>query len=59
MERNKVAKNCKSVFLDNGVEITYTEFGEENEEIIISSAIYIHTWSPVLEELGKKYHVYG
>lgn len=59
MERNKVSKNGKSILLDNGVELTYCEFGEENEEVLISGAFYFHTWTPVLEALAEKYHVYG
>ncbi|MBV4429659.1 alpha/beta fold hydrolase [Clostridium tyrobutyricum] len=59
MEVNKVSKNGKSIVLNNGLELTYCEFGEENNEIIISGAFYFHTFTPVLEELAKRYHVYG
>ena len=59
METWKVGKNCKSVMTEDGIELTYCEFGEENEEIVISCAFYHHTWLPVEEYLGKKYHVYG
>lgn len=59
MEKYKVSIDAKSVVLENGLELTYCELGEENEEIIISGAFYFHTFTPVLEELAKKYHVYG
>ncbi len=59
MENWKVAKNCKSLTTEDGIELTYCEFGEENEEVVISFAFYHHTWLPVEEMLGKKYHVYG
>lgn len=59
MEANKVSKNGRSVVLDNGLEVTYCEFGEENKEVVLSGALYFHTFTPVLEELAKRYHVYG
>jgi pimeloyl-ACP methyl ester carboxylesterase len=59
MEANKISKNAKSITLENGLELTYCEFGESNEEVMISGAFYFHTFTPVLEELGGKYHVYG
>lgn len=59
MESNKIPKNCKSITLSSGLEITYCEFGEENSEIVVAGAFYFHTFTPVLEELAKKYHVYG
>lgn len=59
MEAYKISSNAKSLTLSNGLELTYCEFGEENEEVIISGAFYFHTFTPVLEELAKKYHVYG
>lgn len=59
MEEIKISKGAKSVILDNGVELTYCEMGEENEEVLISGAFYFHTFMPVLEGLAKKYHVYG
>lgn len=59
MEANKVSENCKAVVLPNGVELTYCEFGEEHSEVVISGAFYFHTFTPVLEELAKRYHVYG
>ena len=52
-------KNCKSVVTEDGITLTYCEFGEENEEVIISGAFFHHTWLPVEEMLGEKYHVYG
>lgn len=59
METWKVGKNCKSVITEDGIELTYCEFGDENEEVVISCAFYHHTWLPVEEMMGKKYHVYG
>lgn len=58
-EAKKVSKNGKSITLDSGLELTYCEFGEEHEEIVLSGAFYFHTFTPVLEELAKRYHVYG
>lgn len=59
MEEYKISTEAKSLILDNGLELTYCEFGQENEEILISGAFYFHTFTPVLEKLAKKYHVYG
>ena len=59
MEPNKVSKNCKSIVLDNGLELTYCEFGEQNKEIMITGAFYFHTFTPVVEALAGKYHIYG
>lgn len=58
-EDKRVAENCKKVTLDNGTVIPYCEFGEENEEVIITGAIYFITFNEFLKELAKKYHVYG
>lgn len=59
MEANKIKGEAKSIVLDNGAELTYCERGEENQEVIISTAFYFHTLMPVLELLAEKYHVYG
>lgn len=59
MEANKFAYGAKSIVLPSGVELTYCELGEENEEVVLSGAFYFHTFMPVLEGLAKKYHVYG
>ena len=59
VELNKVRANGKSIVLDNGVELTYCELGEEHEEVVLSAAFYHHTWYPVLEGLAERYHVYG
>ncbi len=59
MEANKIKGEAKSVVLSNGVELTYCEYGQEHEEIVISGAFYFHTFAPVLEGLAKRYHVYG
>lgn len=58
-EANKISKNGKSVTLSSGLEVSYCEFGEENEEILLSGAFYFHTFTPVLETLAQRYHVYG
>lgn len=59
MESHKVSKNGMSLTLDNGLVLTYCEFGTEHEEVVVSGAFYFHTFTPVLEELAKRYHVYG
>ena len=59
MEAIKFAYGARSITLPSGVELTYCELGEENEEIVLSGAFYFHTFMPVLEGLAKKYHVYG
>lgn len=58
MEANKIAKNAKSIFLENGIELTYCEFGEDNKEVMISGAFYFHTFLPVMEAMAKQFHVY-
>ena len=40
MEANKVAYGAKSIVLDNGVELTYCELGEQNEEVLVTGAFY-------------------
>lgn len=55
----RVAENCKKVTLDNGTVLPYCEFGEENEEVIVTSAIYFITFNDFLKQLAKKYHIYG
>lgn len=59
MEANKIKGIAKSCILDNGVELTYCERGEENSEVIICGAFFFHTFMPVIERLSAKYHVYG
>ncbi len=59
MEANKVKGEAKSLVLDNGAELTYCERGEGNQEVLITGAFYFHTFMPVVEELAKRYHVYG
>lgn len=59
MEQNKVKGLAKSIVLDNGVELTYCERGEQHKEVIITTAFYFHTFMPVIELLAEKYHVYG
>ncbi len=59
MESNKIAYGAKSIMLDNGVELTYCELGEQNEEVLVTGAFYFHTVMPVVELLAERYHVYG
>lgn len=59
MESHKISTVAKSVVLENGLELTYCEFGEQNEEVLLSGAFYFHTFTPVVEGLAKRYHVYG
>ena len=59
MEAKKVAYGAKSIVLDNGVELTYCELGEQNEEVLVTGAFYFHTVMPVVELLAERYHVYG
>ena len=59
IETWKFAMEAKSVVTEDGIELSYCELGEENEEIIITGAFYFHTWLPVVTELAKKYHIYG
>ena len=59
MEANKIQGQAKSLVLNNGVELTYCERGEQNTEVLITGAFYFHTFMPVVEELAKRYHVYG
>ncbi|MBP3254195.1 MAG: alpha/beta hydrolase [Bacteroidales bacterium] len=59
MEDYKIKGEAKSVVLDNSVELTYLELGENNEEVLISGAFFFYTFTPVLEKLAQRYHVYG
>jgi hypothetical protein len=59
MEANKIQGEAKSLLLDNGVELTYCERGEQNEEVLMMGAFYFHTAMPVVEMLAERYHVYG
>lgn len=59
MEANKIKGEAKALLLDNGVELTYCERGEQNSEVIICGAFFFHTFMPVIEKLSAKYHVYG
>lgn len=58
MEANKIAKNAKSIVLDNGIELTYCELGEKNREVMVSGAFYFHTFLPVMEAMAERFHVY-
>lgn len=59
MEQQKIRGEAKSLILDNGIELTYCERGEGNEEVIISGAFFFHTFMPVVEKLAERYHVFG
>ena len=59
MEANKIKGEAKSLVLDNGVELTYCERGEEHEEVMVVGAFYFHTFMPVAELMARRYHVYG
>lgn len=50
MEANKIQGEAKSLLLDNGVELTYCERGEQNEEVLMTGAFYLHTAMPVVEK---------
>lgn len=59
MEANKIKGEAKSLLLDNGVELTYCERGEQNREVLVCGCFYFHTFMPVIEALAKRFHVYG
>ena len=59
MESNKIKGQAKSLILDNGIELTYCERGEEHNEVVIAGAFYFHTFMPVVEYLAQRFHVYG
>lgn len=54
-----IAENPHYITLDSGIQQAYIEFGEENEEVIVTGAFYFHTFNVLLKELAKKYHVIG
>ena len=53
MENEKIMK------LDNGVELPYLEFGEQNEEVLIVGQYYFMTFIPWLKNLAEYFHVYA
>lgn len=59
METNKVAYGAKGFRLSNGVELTYCELGEQNQDVLLTGAFYFHTAMPLCELLAERYHVYG
>jgi len=59
MEANKIKGTAQSLILDNGVELTYCERGQQNKEIIIMPGFFFYTFMPLLEGLAERYHVYG
>jgi len=59
MEANKIKGEAKGLILDNGIELTYCERGEQNQEVMICGAFYFHTLMPTVELLAERYHVYG
>ena len=58
-ESKWIGENCHCVTLDNGYDLPYTEFGEENEEVVICCGAYFHTFNDILKDIATKYHVYG
>ena len=48
MEAQKIKGEAKSLILDSGIELTYCERGENNEEVIICGAFFYHTFMPVV-----------
>lgn len=50
---------CDSIVLDNGVEVTYFELGQEHEEVMSFPGFYFYTFYTLAEALATKYHVYG
>lgn len=59
MEAKKIKGEAKGMLLDNGVELTYCEFGKENEEVLVCTSFAFITLMPVVQILAKKFHVYG
>lgn len=59
MEARKIKGEAKSLVLDNGIELTYCERGEQNSDVMIVGAFFFHTVMPVMEKLSERYHVYG
>lgn len=59
MEANKIKGEAKSIVVENGLELTFCEYGTENDGILLTGAFYYDTAIPLMEELGKRYHVYG
>lgn len=59
MEQQKIRGEAKSLILKSGIELTYCERGENNDEVIICGAFFFHTFMPVVEKLAERYHVYG
>jgi len=59
VEDVRVAENCKSITLDNGVQLPYCVFGEEHEEVVVTGAFYFITFNTFLKALAKKYRVVG
>ena len=55
----RCAENCHCVTLSNGYDLPYVEFGEENDEIIVTGAPYYMTFNTVMKDLAQDYHVYG
>lgn len=59
IETKWVAENGHCVTLDNGYDLPYCEFGEENEEVVVTCAAYFHTFLNIVKDISKHYHVYG
>lgn len=58
MESEKIIGEAKSLTY-NGIELTYCEFGDNKNEIIVCGAFCFHTFMPMIKKLAEKYHVYG
>ena len=44
MEQQKIRGEAKSLTLDNGIELTYCERGERNDEVIVAEhSSFIHS----------------
>lgn len=59
MDATKIRGEAKGLTLDSGVELTYCERGEGNDEIIVCGEFAFHTFMPMIELLAERYHVYG
>ena len=55
----RCSEACHCVTLTNGVDLPYVEFGEENEEVIVTAAPYFMTFNAFMKDLAEQYHVYG
>ena len=49
MEEKKIKGEAKSLLLENGVELTYCELGQENEEVLVCGSFAFITLMPVVK----------